>query len=501
MQPEWKSAEDVGEMPSSTFELKLTRHACLPGRLAGAPVRLVSTYQLLPARIYYCDCVPKCNCSFIRMKLLVLLVLSWLVLQSTGTAENDTVLTIRLLTVLSNSSGPSTGPRQERRFEILPAAHMAVDEINKLSNLLPNYYLELVDIVTEGCNSELALVETVKHLSDEGKGIVGIIGLFCNEITQTISNFNLAKPFFSLLQLSGATSPIFRDTERYPYLYRMLPSSAVYTEAAIHLFEQFEWGKIGILYATIDNNFYFRTAKTIAQRQSTSSEKIKVTFYGEVTPREFPEFPILQSLRRSGTKITLLLLPVSGASELLCSAYTQGYRWPDYAWLLVEADAQDSFTSQGCDEEVMQKATEGVFLLHYHFQPEHQNSQLVSGITYNEYIQKLHKASDTNRSNPYAHVLYDSVWAFALALNNSDDAISGNAASKIQLIRNATINKLPNVSFTGALGKVNFDSDQEVKLSVDILQIKNGTSMLVGNYDPVQKHLIIDRICWPDTFR
>ena len=392
-------------------------------------------------------------------------------------------------------------PRQERGFEILPAAYIAIDEINRLPNLLPNHRLELIDVVTEkGCNSELTLTEIVKHLSDEGKMIVGIIGLFCNEITRTVSDEKLTKrlrddrqPFRGLLQLSGATSPILRDREKYPYLYRMLPSSAVYTEAVIRLFDQLGWSTIGILYATIDDNFYFRTAKTFDQSLSTRSEKIRVPFYGEVTPREFPDFPILLSLHRSGTKITVLLLPITKASDLLCSAYTQGYRWPDYAWLLIETDPHDQFTSQGCNDEIMQKAIEGLFLLRFHFQLDHHNPQLISGIAYDEYLQKLHEASGTYNSNPYAHVLYDSVWAFAVALNNSEDLISRDSGSDIQHVRNIVQQELPNVSFTGALGNVSFDLDQEVKLSVDILQIKNGTSTLIGNYDPVQKHLIFDK--------
>ena len=153
-----------------------------------------------------------------------------------------------------------------------------------MPSILPNYSLELIDVVTEGCNTELALIEAVRHLTDERKTIVGIVGLFCNEITQM---FSPLASFYGLPQLSGSTSPILRDTSMYPYLYRTLPSSAVYTEAAVQLMEQLEWNKIGILYAATDDTFYFRTAQTFAASQSTSSDDIKVLFYGEVTPREF----------------------------------------------------------------------------------------------------------------------------------------------------------------------------------------------------------------------
>ena len=428
------------------------------------------------------------------MKFFLLLVV--LVFRIAGAAESGSMITLHLLNMLPNSgsaSGPSNVPGRQRGFEILPAAHIAVDEINRLPNLLPHYCLELIDVVTEGCNAELALIEAVKHLTDERKMIIGIVGLFCDEITQIISPLATSFHGHGFLQLSGSASPIFRDTSMYPYLYRMLPSSAVYTETVICLMEQLEWSKIGILYAAIDNTFYFRTAQTFAQNQNTSSKNImEVSFYGEVTPREFPDFSILQSLQHSGTKVTLLLLPIFEASKLLCSAYTQGFRWPYYAWLLLGEDTQDQFVSPDCGAELMKKAMEGVFVLHYRFQPNSQNSKLISGKTYNEYLQKLQKLSGMNHSNSYANVLYDSVWTFAVALNNSEDVYRGSGGD-IHHIREAVKRQLPKVSFTGALGDIRFDLDQEVKITVDILQIKSGTSIPIGYYDPVHKHLNLNR--------
>ena len=90
-----------------------------------------------------------------------------------------------------------------------------------------------------------------------------------------------------------------------------------------------------------------------------------------------------------------------------------------------------------------------------------------------------------NLSNPYANVLYV-------------DLCSGSKQFRglVQKLwrRNSAYHRgcqreLPKVSFTGTLGDVHFDLDQEVKITVDILQIKNGMSFPIGNYDPVQQNL------------
>ena len=404
----------------------------------------------------------------------------------------DEKATLHLLTMLSYSRPLRDVPRQERGVEILPAAHLAINEINRLPNFLPGYFLQLTEIMTEGCNTELALVGAIKHLSDKRELTVGIIGLFCNEITKLISQLATQYHGLDLVQLSGSTDPVLQDNNsRYPHLYRMLPSSIAYIESVVHIMEKLEWSRIGILYAGSHDTFYFSTAQKFAQ---SSSNDIEVSFYGEVPSTEPPDFPILQDLRHSGTKITMLLLPFSIASELICTAYTNGLRWPNYAWLLLEKDAQDWSASTKCNDGTMGEAGEGVFLLRYQLQPSDQNSKLISGITYNEYLQNLYEISGMNHSNPYANVLYDSVWTIALALNKSmfqEDF--RNCSGKVECIREAIKNELPNVSFAGSLGNIYFDSNQEVKTQINIFQFRNGTSVRIGYYDPVCKCLNLDR--------
>ena len=115
---------------------------------------------------------------------------------------------------------------------------------------------------------------------------------------------------------------------------------------------------------------------------------------------------------------------------------------------------------------------------------------IVSGQTYreyyNEYLEHLPQvAAEYNTSlnpNPYSNALHDSVWATAIALNNSLQTME-ETTEKIEFLETAKFletsnNELSNVSFTGALGNVSFDNNGETELAVIIFQIRNATARL-----------------------
>ena len=74
-----------------------------------------------------------------------------------------------------------------------------------------------------------------------------------------------------------------------------------------------------------------------------------------------------------------------------------------------------------------QDAVNNVLFLCPHLATPHEYRLLPSGLNYsgfyNDYLEQLKKsATELNvslQSNPYANVLYDSIWAFALAVNRS----------------------------------------------------------------------------------
>jgi len=50
------------------------------------------------------------------------------------------------------------------------------------------------------------------------------------------------------------------------------------------------------------------------------------------------------------------------------------------------------------------------------------------------------------------------------------------------------------LSFAGALGHIEFDSNREWQTKVDIFQVKNGSAIRVGRYDPISAEMILENV-------
>ena len=144
-------------------------------------------------------------------------------------------------------------------------------------------------------------------------------------------------------------------------------------------------------------------------------------------------------------------------------------------------------------------AMEGVFILDYRVYVEN-DTQLVSGMNYSEfqrlYTEKLKEFANTTnenlQQNVYANTLYDQVWAFALALNNSLMPIKSQKLSlkdyrlgkRMSTISHILKNELKNVTFQGASGQIDFSEDQGSPTHMNIFQIQKGKPNLIGVYNP-----------------
>ena len=440
------------------------------------------------------------NCSLVFCVVLALLQVE----ASSTISACDTVLH---LLVINDEVGPG-GPiqHQNRGLEILPAAQVAVTTINNDTSILPGYCLELMELVTEGCNHNTALVEFTKLITRPELNIVGVTGLFCKAVTEDISRF-AGHPGIDLIQISGSKSPCFQDRKKYLRLYRMLPSSRVYIETLAGLMEQLNWSKVGFICSGNQDDYYRKAAEALTDIVNVSN----IGFYREFDLANTPLFTLLKQLQYSGVKITFILLPAFEASELICAAYLQGLTSPNYAWIVADRSVVELFLSTQCDTQSKLMATDHVFLIQSQLEPD-SDSVLVSGKSYSEYRSEYLSAlalhpKPSLHSNLYSNVLYDSVWAFALALNSSVDILHemnmslkdyrpANFTPTNGRIADVIENELSQISFSGAHGHVKFDNSREVKLAVKIFQIRNATSVQIGHYDPVvgEVHIELDSL-------
>ena len=155
----------------------------------------------------------------------------------------------------------------DKGFELIPAGHLAIKQINNRSDILPSYRLELVDIESEACGVSIintGYVNFYRHLVQPNSLVVGVVGLFCSTVTAAISPV-ANHPQIDYVQITASTSPLFQDVSAYPRLFHTISSTTVFNEAVVTLMAKFQWHKIGLIYNSV-GIYFFSTADNFVSR-------------------------------------------------------------------------------------------------------------------------------------------------------------------------------------------------------------------------------------------
>ena len=391
----------------------------------------------------------------------------------------------------------------DRGFELIPAGDLAIEQINNRSDILPGYRLELVDIESEACGistTNTSYVNFYRHLVQINSLVVGVVGLFCSTVTAAISPV-ANHPGIDYIQVAGSTSPLFQNVTAYPRLYHTISSSTIFNKAILRLMDKFGWKRISSIH---DNSeiFFLTTADDFVTKVNADSSLKLVTRISTSLSDISDAFAILN---RNGARIVYSSLTTPEAANLMCEAYKHGFLWPGYVYVFHEHILRILLNeSTTCDQRELTEALEGSFLLQYRLHADPHDT-LVSGWTYEEYhdnyLMRLAEFATATgmqlQDNSYANVLHDEVWATALALNNSLETLKSLNLTLTDyglgqfIITDTIASKLKNISFQGAAGYIEFDSNQEAGSSIDIFQVQRGQPVLVGVYNPNEDNLTI----------
>ena len=392
----------------------------------------------------------------------------------------------------------------DKGFELIPAGHLAIKQINNRSDILPGYRLELIDMESEACGIGIintGYVNFYRHLVQPNSLVVGVVGLFCSTVTATISPI-ANHPKIDYIQVAGSTSPLFRNVTAYPRLYHTVSSSIVFNKAVLGLMDKFSWKRISSIHDS-SGVYFLTTADNFVSKVNADSTLKLVTRIPTSLPHISEAFEIL---KRDGARIVYASLTTPEAANLMCEAYKGGFIWPGCVYIFHERSFQELLESETvCDERELTAALEGIFLLQYRLHAE-PDDRLVSGWTFEEYhdnylmrLAELANATDMQlQDNSYANVLHDEVWAIALALNNSLETLNSINVTLTDyglgqsIITDTIASNLKNISFQGAAGYIKFDSNQEAGSSVNIFQVQGGQPVLVGVYNPNEDNLTIN---------
>jgi gamma-aminobutyric acid type B receptor len=173
--------------------------------------------------------------------------------------------------------------------------------------------------------------------------------------------------------------------------------------------------------------------------------------------------------------------------KLFCQAYKNNMFYPNYLWIVVDyllSSLEDEIAVSNCDVHSLHVVLEGSLIVYLTLNNPFSDESYKTKEYLNEYYNEIKSA---NVSHPlehdiiYAGCLYDQIWAFALALNDSLQTLSKANISTFDHYQPDMVNiiekSLLRVNFQGVTGLIKFTENHEVLRNINIYQIINGTTV------------------------
>ena len=395
---------------------------------------------------------------------------------SAQSGKNHTLYLLSLLAYPNNNT--SLEPSISDGNDIIPGAHLAVSDINNRSDVLTDYRLELLT-AADGCNvSWIAVVNLIDYLYyKEGKQIVGIVGPECSDSTKVVASIT-GRPEIALLNVHLGSAPELADRTLYPFSYGIRPPTSADVDAVIALFKYNKWTRAAVLYNSemlVDYNSFL-----------LFQEKIKgtanFTYTSSASPTKLP----LEQLRRSYVRVIVSFLRDETLKRVLCLAYFKNMTYPRYQWILFDSSDSSnvSFSYEGnqyeCSGEQMIKTLSQIII---------QTDNYYDDTSFISYIDE-ETIIDACQYDYLCYVLFDAVWAIALALNNSIEPLRASGLSLSNYVHGEldytqiVKEQMDMLSFNGQWGAVQFHSSTgfSFKNIISTLYCYDDTYPIIGTY-------------------
>ncbi|XP_045078054.1 gamma-aminobutyric acid type B receptor subunit 1-like isoform X2 [Coregonus clupeaformis] len=297
----------------------------------------------------------------------------------------------------------------------LPSAQMALDLVNKRTDILPEYELELIHYDSM-CDPGEATKLLYDLLYTEPIKMVLMPG--CSSVSTLVAE---AARMWNLIVLSyGSSSPALSNRQRFPTFFRTHPSATLHNPTRVQLFQKWKWTKIATIQQTTE--VFTSTLDDLETRTKEAGIEISVRQSFLTDPA-----PAVKNLKRQDARIIVGLFYETEARKVFCEVYKEKLYGKKYVWFLIGWYADNWFKikdpSINCTVEQMTEAVEG----HVTTEIVMLNPETVRGasnLTSQEFLNQL--MSKLGGKNPEetggfqeAPLAYDAVWALALALNKT----------------------------------------------------------------------------------
>lgn len=232
----------------------------------------------------------------------------------------------------------------------LPAALMALDDVNARQDLLPGYKLEMTHKDSQ-CNPGRAARFMYDLIYHPPKKVILVCGCstVCSIVAESANMWNLIVIGY------GSSSPALSDRVRFPTFFRTHPSATIHNPTRIKLFKKYGWSRVAIILET--EEVFIETARDLEQR--CRKENIQV-----LTRVSFVRQPAdaMDNLKRADPRIIVGMFYKQQARRVMCEAYKRGLYGEKYVWFLIgwyEDDWWTEVKDLDCTYDEMKMAVEG----------------------------------------------------------------------------------------------------------------------------------------------
>ena len=420
----------------------------------------------------------------------MLLAVLYLVLQTVTAQRGRFPLNIVLLAPLPDRDYL---PAFNQGHSIIPAVQLAVEQVNNRSDILPEYYLNLL-LRDSGCDkaakTAVSIVSILRELLVSRNGPLGIIGPACS--ADSIFVVNMFKNTFSVPVLhSGTTSLLSEEYRKNLNAFGIVSSTAVLVDVLIGISqkETWNWKNIAVLFD--DSREHFQSTYDTIVNELNNTQQIGYTrliALSAIPLDELIERNIRIVIVVSGKEITRNLVCLAGHME-----YNFVYPIRQFIFMemlpkdvLVESDFMFKHLSNGktyhCTKETMIRGLNGSIFLNQALDSVDPNVVTVSNYTAGQVKEQYRaKLADYERlhnhtylsEHPLAYPYYDAAWVLALGLQLAFMHPYPSLKSYVDGISY-------NVSFQGVSSWIDFSNQHHVTNPIRILQANETMAISKG---------------------
>ncbi len=396
---------------------------------------------------------------------------------------------------------------------LLPAALVALDEINSSPDILPDYHLTLDPRDSRGCDVLHATTEFIDSIAGRIRDNdspdsfnLGVLGPGCEAATEAVAGVidrSLRLPVVSY-GLDHLRTTLRGSDKQISTLFYVSRSILVTMQSAISLLRHLNWTERVAFVSEDSSDFFLSTIEnvvrsdvdddTVLSGNGNANESIPLSVFVKL-PTESRDSTLMiqtffEDIRENGTRVIVALVSQRIAAQLICMGQKETIPGDGFLYVFVGTYSENWWQTEVNYCTLTAEAVQSVIIVSGSIINPDSNAILASGNTIHDFkVEFLHRRSmwcdssayKSDIVDPLAGLVYDAVWATALALNQSTDFIDDAVERGVQYDQTAlqaVIGALKSVNFSGITGTVQFGEDRIGAESVQ--QIQGGGLVVVG---------------------